>query len=157
MCITFRKLSNKFYIQNRFRNQPGSDVSVFYYFTPVTADYVLFLITSVCNFVTMFVLISLSFLPHHYGKTVPAIVTKLSEYRWPIKCKPHLFGSYAVNNTIFMFEETVVFCIYSCNHIVYVLLSNINYSTTCISTNWDQSTSSSRPNVCIILPIEVLI
>jgi len=36
-----------------------------------------------------------------------------------------------------MFEETVVFCIYSCNHIVYVLLSNINYSTTCISTNWD--------------------
>ena len=36
------------------------------------------------------------------------------------------FCSYVVNNTIFMFEETVVFCIYSCNHIVYVLLSKLN-------------------------------
>ena len=45
--------------------------------------------------------------------------------------------------------------IYSCNRIVYVLLSNIKYSVTHISTNWDDSTSSST--VCIILPIEVVI
>jgi len=31
------------------------------------------------------------------------------------------------NNT---FEETVVFCIYSCNQIVYIVLSNIKYSMT---------------------------
>jgi len=48
-----------------------------------------------------------------------------------------------------MFEDTVVFCIYSCNHILYVLLSNIKYSMTHISTNWDESALSST--VCIIL------
>jgi len=53
-----------------------------------------------------------------------------------------------------MFEETVVFCIYSCNHIVYVLLSNIKRSVTRISTNWDESASSST--VCIILPTTIL-
>jgi len=61
--------------------------------------------------------------------------------------KPHLSCSY----TIFMFEETVVFCVYPCNHIVYVLLSNIKYSMTRISRNCDESTSSST--VCIILPV----
>jgi len=54
-----------------------------------------------------------------------------------------------------MLEETVVLYIYSCNRIVYVLLSNIKYSVTHSSTNWDDSTSSST--VCIILPIEVVI
>jgi len=41
-----------------------------------------------------------------------------------------------------VFEKTVVFCICSYNHIVYVLLSNIKYAMTRISTNWDESTSS---------------
>jgi len=41
--------------------------------------------------------------------------------------------------------------VYSCNHTVYVLLSNIKYSMTRISTNWDESTSSSI--VWIILPM----
>jgi len=41
-----------------------------------------------------------------------------------------------------MFEETVVICIYSCNHIVYVLLSSIKHSMTRISRNWDESTFS---------------
>ena len=68
-----------------------------------------------------------------------------------MKSKPHHFCSYIVNNTIFMFAETVVICIYSCNNIVCVLLSNIKYSMTHISTNLNESTSSSR--VCIILPM----
>jgi len=41
-----------------------------------------------------------------------------------------------------VFEETVVFYIYSFNHIVYTLLSNIKYSVTRISTNWNESISS---------------
>ena len=69
------------------------------------------------------------------------------------KSKPTHFCSCVVNNTIFMFDETVVFCVYSCNHIVYVLVSNIKYSVTRISTNWNESLSTSSSTVCIILPI----
>ena len=69
----------------------------------------------------------------------------------PQKIKPHLLCCYVVNNTIFMCEDTAVFCMCSYNHIVYVLLSNIKYSMTRISTNWDESTLSST--VCIIFPM----
>ena len=46
------------------------------------------------------------------------------------KVSPTFFCPYIVNNTIFTFEETTIFCIYSYNHVVYVLLSNIKYSMT---------------------------
>ena len=49
-----------------------------------------------------------------------------------------------------MFEETVlVFCTYLCNHVIYVLLSNVKYFMTRIST--DEPASSGT--VSIILPM----
>jgi len=59
---------------------------------------------------------------------------------WPVKSKPRPFCSYVVNNTIFMFEKTVVFCKYIR---VITLLSNTKYCVIRISTNWNESRSSS--------------